>query len=88
MNRFKSTKKAKQKMEAFLSKYKNLEHSVNVYDDDSVENGILNFSKEVNADLIALTTHERSGLFRLFNKKSVSKNLSKNSLKPVLTFMI
>lgn len=87
MNRFKSTKKAKQKMETFLSKYKNLEHSINVYDDDSLENGILNFSKEVNADLIALTTHERTGLFRLFNK-SISKNLSKSSLKPVLTFMI
>ena len=88
MNRFKSTKKAKQKMEAFLSTYKNIEHSINVYDDDSVESGILNFSKEVNADLIALSTHERSGFFRLFNNKSVSKSLSKNSLKPVITFMI
>ena len=88
MNRFKSTKKAKQKMETFLSTYKNIEHSINIYDDDSVENGILNFSKEVNADLIALSTHERSGLFRLFNNKSISKRLSKKSLKPVITFMI
>ena len=87
MNRFKSTKKAKQKMETFLSAYKNIEHSINVYDDDSIENGIINFSKEVNADLIALSTHESSGLFRLFNK-SVSKNLSKSSLKPVITFLI
>ncbi|WP_347173486.1 universal stress protein [Polaribacter uvawellassae] len=87
MNRFKSTKKAKQKMEAFLSSYQNLEHSINVYDDDSIENGILNFSKEINADLIALSTHESSGLFRLFNR-SISKSLSKKSLKPVFTFFI
>jgi nucleotide-binding universal stress UspA family protein len=87
MNRFKSTKKSKQKMENFLSTYQNQKHSINVYNDDSVENGILNFSKEINADLIALSTHERSGLFRLFNK-SISKSLSKSSLKPVITFLI
>ena len=87
MNRFKSTKKAKQKMKAFLSGYQDLRHSINVYDDDSIENGIINFSNEVNADLIALSTHESSGIFRLFNK-SVSKNLSKSSLKPVITFLI
>jgi nucleotide-binding universal stress UspA family protein len=87
MKRFKSTKKAKQKMETFLSAYKDSKHSINVYDDDSIESGIINFSKEINADLIALSTHERSGVFRLFNK-SVSKNLSRNSLKPVITFMI
>ncbi|MFT5761838.1 MAG: nucleotide-binding universal stress UspA family protein [Polaribacter sp.] len=87
MNRFKSTKKAKLKMEAFLSEYQNSRHSINIYNDDSVENGILNFSKEVNADLIAISTHERTGLFRLFNR-SISKNLSKSSLKPVITFLI
>ncbi|WKD85731.1 Universal stress protein [Polaribacter huanghezhanensis] len=87
MNRFKSTKKARQKMESFLSAYQDPKHSINVYNDDSVENGILNFSKEINADLIALSTHERSGLFRLFNK-SISKSLSKSSLKPVITFLI
>lgn len=87
MNRFKSTKKSKQKMEDFLSAYKDQKHSINVYSDDSIENGILNFSKEVNADLIALSTHERSGIFRLFNR-DISKNLSKSSLKPVITFLI
>lgn len=87
MNRFKSTKKAKLKMEAFLSEYQNSKHSINIYNDDSVENGILNFSKEINADLIAISTHERSGIFRLFNR-SISKSLSKSSLKPVITFLI
>jgi nucleotide-binding universal stress UspA family protein len=87
MNRFRSTKKSKQKMEAFLKEYKNPEHSINVYNDDTIEKGVLNFSKEINADLIALSTHERSGLFRLFNR-SISNRISKKSLKPVITFMI
>jgi nucleotide-binding universal stress UspA family protein len=87
MNRFRSTKKSKQKMEAFLKEYKKSEHSINVYNDDSIEKGVLNFSKEINADLIALSTHERSGIFRLFNR-SISNRISKKSLKPVITFMI
>jgi nucleotide-binding universal stress UspA family protein len=87
MSRFKSTKKAKQKMNAFLLKYKNPKHSINVYNDDSVEKGVLNFSKEVNADLIALSAHERSGISRLFNK-SISKSISRKTLKPVFTFFI
>jgi len=87
MNRFKSTKKAKQKMKDFLQKYKTPQHSINIYNDDSIENGVANFSKEINADVIALSTHESSGIFRLFSK-SISKSISKKSLKPVFTFFI
>ena len=87
MNRFKSTKKSRQKMEDFLSAYQNPNHSINIYDDDSIENGILKNFKEINADLIALTTHEKSGLSRIFSR-SISKTLSKKSLKPVFTFFI
>ena len=87
MNRFKSTRRAKQKMKEFLQKYESPKHSINVYNDDSLEKGVLNFSNEINADLIALSTHERSGLFRLFGK-SISKSISKKSLKPVFTFFI
>ncbi|MBL4642443.1 MAG: universal stress protein [Flavobacteriaceae bacterium] len=87
MNRFKSTKKAKQKMKDFLQKYKTRQLSINIYNDDSIEKGVANFSKEINADVIALSTHESSGLFRLFGR-SISKSISKKSLKPVFTFFI
>lgn len=87
MNRFKSTKKAKKKMKEFLQQYENSKHSINIYNDDSIENGIINFSKEINADLIALSTHERTGLFRLF-KRNLSNGLSKKSLSPVFRFLI
>ena len=87
LSRFKSTKRAKQKMKDFLQKYKNPKHSINVYSDDSLEKGVLNFSNEVNADLIALSTHESSGFSRLFNK-SISKKISRKALRPVITFFI
>jgi nucleotide-binding universal stress UspA family protein len=87
MNRFKSTKKAKQKMKAFLEQYETPSHSINIYNDDSIENGIVNFSKEINADVIALSTHERSGFLRLF-KINISNSIAKKSLSPVFRFLI
>ena len=58
-----------------------------MYSDVSVEKGILNFSKEINADLIALSTHGRTGLAHFFTG-SVTKNLSKKALKPMLTIKV
>lgn len=87
MNRFKSTKRAKQKMKAFLEQYETPSHSINIYNDDSIENGIVNFSKEINADVIALSTHERSGFLRLF-KRNISNSIAKKSLSPVFRFLI
>ena len=86
-HKFESTFDAELKIKNFISPYTLPNHSINVYDDHSVEKGILNFSRSKNADLIALSTHGRSGLSHLFNG-SVSKNLSKTALKPMLTFKI
>ena len=84
---FESSKDAKRKIKNFTKEYTLPKHSINIYNDTSVEKGILNFSRDINADVIALTTHGRSGLSHLFSA-SVTKNLSKNALKPMLTFKI
>ncbi|NJN49922.1 MAG: universal stress protein [Polaribacter sp.] len=65
-----------------LSKY-----TINIYSDATVERGILHFAKEIDADLIALATHGRSGIAHLFTN-SVTKTLSKNALRPVLTIKL
>ena len=84
---FQGTSETKQKVKEFISDFKIPKHKINVYSDLSVEKGILNFSKDINADLIALSTHGRSGLAHLF-RGSVTKNLSKNALKPMLTIKV
>lgn len=84
---FESTHKAIEKVTNFIKDYKLPKHSINIYNDSSVENGIINFAKEANADVIALSTHGRSGLSHLFSA-SVTKNLSKSALKPMLTFKV
>ena len=86
-DKFESTLAAETKIKDFIDDYKLPKHSITVYCDVSVEKGILNFSRNKNIDIIALTTHGRSGLSHLFNG-SVAKNLSKSALKPMLTFKI
>lgn len=58
-----------------------------VYNDSSVEAGILNFAEEYDADLICLGTHGRKGLAHFFNG-SVSQDLVNHAKRPVLTFKI
>jgi K+-sensing histidine kinase KdpD len=86
-NKFESTQTARENIKNFIAGYELPKHSINIYSDTTIENGILNFSRDINADLIALSTHGRSGLSHLFSG-SVAKNLSKNAIKPMLTFKI
>ena len=84
---FQVTFEAKKRVKEFTKDFDLKKHKINIYSDVSVEKGIQNFSREVNADLIALSTHGRSGLAHLFTG-SVTKNLSKNALKPMLTIKV
>ncbi|RCS26267.1 universal stress protein [Polaribacter sp. WD7] len=84
---FESTAEAKRKIKEFIADFKLSKSKINIYSDVSVEKGILNFSREIKADLITLSTHGRSGLAHLFTG-SVTKNLSKNALKPMMTIRV
>ncbi|MCG1034818.1 universal stress protein [Polaribacter sargassicola] len=84
---FQGNAKAKQEIKDFISDYNLPKSKIKIYNDVSVEKGILNFSEEIEADLIALATHGRSGLAHFFTG-SVTKKLSKNSLRPMMTIKI
>ncbi len=81
---FESSREATKKIKRFVKRYELPKYSINIYNDTSVEKGILNFSKDNNSDLIALCSHGRSGLSHLFSP-SVSKKLSKFAAIPILT---
>ena len=53
----------------------------------SIEEGILNFSNSVGADLITLITHGRKGLAHIFSG-SISEDVSNHSALPIMTFKI
>lgn len=86
-SKFESTHDAKDKITEFIKEYELPKHSINIYNDVTIEKGILNFSRDINADLIALSTNGRRGLSHLFNA-SVTRKLSKKALKPVLTIKV
>ena len=87
IGKFESSSATKEKIKNFIKDFELPKSTINVYNDTSVVKGITNFSREMNADLIALSTHGRSGLSNLFNG-SVTKNVSKNVLRPVITFKV
>ena len=84
---FESTHDAKEKIKEFIKDFQLPKYSINIYNDVSIEKGILNFSRDINADLIALSTNGRSGLSHLFSA-SVTKKLSKKAKKPMLTIKV
>ena len=86
-SQFESTFTTEQKMKNFIKEYNLPKYSLNIYNDTSIEKGIINFSRENKADLIALSTHGRSGISHLFSE-SVAKTLSKKALKPIFTVKI
>lgn len=85
--KFESTQKSTEKVKEFIAGFDLPKHTINIYNDVSVKKGILNFARDIDADLIALRTHGRSGIAHLFTA-SVTKNLSKNAIKPMLTIKI
>ena len=86
-NSFKNTIDAEKKMKKFVKNFEIQNYTLNIFNDTNIENGIINFSKKVNADLIGLCTHGRTGLAHFFNG-SISEDLVNHATKPVITFKI
>jgi nucleotide-binding universal stress UspA family protein len=86
-NNFRTTHDAKARINEFTKDEVYFPVSVNIYNDESVEQGILNFSKEINADLIGISTHGRQGIAHFFNG-SISEDIVNHATRPVITFKI
>ena len=84
---FKTTTEAEEAMNEFIKGTDYENHTLNIFNDVSVEKGILNFSKNINADLIGISTHGRQGIAHFFNG-SISEDLVNHSKRPVITFKI
>jgi len=83
---FLSTQDAYDKVTKFLQKA-GVGMEVNIYNDYSVEKGVLNFSESINADVIGIPTHGRKGLSHFF-MGSIGEDVANHSKIPVMTFKI
>ncbi len=86
-NNFKRDSENKKLINAFVNKYALDDFTVNIYNDLTEEEGILNFAGEIGADMIAMTTHGRTGLMHLISG-SIAEDVVNHAKRPVWTYNI
>ncbi|MBU2940092.1 universal stress protein [Lacinutrix sp. C3R15] len=86
-SRFTTTPTANARIADFIKESDFNNYNITVFNDESVEKGILNFSHSINADLIGISTHGRQGIAHFFNG-SISEDLVNHAKRPVITFKI
>lgn len=84
---FLSTEESEKRMISFLKGFDMPEYSMHVYNDYSVEKGVLNFAKRTDADLIGVGTHGRTGISHYLNG-SIGEDIVNSAVRPVITFKI
>ena len=87
IHNFNTTKNIEKRIAEFMEDFDFDNYTTNIYNDISIEKGILSYARDIDADLIALNTHGRSGLSQLFNG-SIGQELANHALRPVITFKI
>ena len=87
IHNFETTKDSSDAIRNFINDFDLGDFSLNIYNDVSIELGILNFSKVIDADIILLNTHGRRGLAHLFNG-SIGEDLTNHAKLPVITFKL
>ena len=87
IHNFNTSDNIEKRIAKFMGDFDFDNYKTNIYNDISIEKGILSFGRKINADLIALNTHGRSGLSQLFNG-SIGQELANHALRPVITFKI
>jgi nucleotide-binding universal stress UspA family protein len=71
-------------VDGFLQRHDLRKFTITVYNDLSVEEGILNFARGIDADMIAMATHGRKGFFHVVNG-SVTEDIVNRTTFPVLS---
>lgn len=84
---FKETDEAEADMQAFLKKCPKGTCSTNIYNALDEERGIIKFAKTINADVIAMTTHGKTGFMKMISP-SITESLANHSDVPVLSVNI
>jgi nucleotide-binding universal stress UspA family protein len=84
---FESSSNIQEKLALTARKYGLRNFTINVYNDTVEEDGILHFAEDINADLIMMATHGRTGLSHLLSG-SIAEDLVNHTSIPVLTYQI
>jgi len=81
---FKTSREANSQLEKCITKFKFENIHTQIYNSVSEESGILEFADDIGADLIAMTTHGRTGILHLLTG-SIAEDVVNHSRRPVWT---
>ncbi len=84
MNNFQTDTITRERLKNYAGELQLENYTLNVFNDTSEEEGLINFAKSIDADLIAMNTHGFKGLSRLL-AGSIAENVVNQASFPVLT---
>ena len=74
-------------MQDFAKKLMLKNYTINIFNDLSEEEGVIYFAESINADLIAMATHGRTGFAHVL-AGSIAEDVVSHSKRPVLTYVV
>jgi nucleotide-binding universal stress UspA family protein len=74
-------------MEKFAKKLGLKNYTINVFNDVTEEDGIIYFAETIDADMIAMATHGRTGFAHVL-AGSIAEDVVSHAKRPVLTFVV
>ncbi|TQD39603.1 universal stress protein [Haloflavibacter putidus] len=86
-NKFQTSESIENRIKTFLKEVDLENYSFSIYNDNTIEEGILNFARKTNAGLVGISTHGRKGLAHMLNG-SISEDLVNHADIPVITFKL
>lgn len=86
-NAFESTRHVKALIQKYVEKYHIENYTINIYNDAVEEDGIIYFARDIEADMIALSTHGRTGLMHLLSG-SIAEDVVNHAKRPVWTYRL
>ncbi|MFB6307321.1 MAG: universal stress protein [Flavobacteriales bacterium] len=81
---FESTPEARKRMQEFAEEFNLENYTTNIYNDESIEDGIDNFCNEIDPDLISMETHGRIGVSHIM-RQSITEHVVNHVNWPVLS---
>ena len=86
-NNFESDSQSLPELEKYAQKCGFENYQTHVYNDVSEEEGIMHFAESIDADMIAMATHGRSGFAHLLTG-SIAEDVVNHAKRPVLTYVL
>jgi hypothetical protein len=77
----------KRRLDEFARKLQLKNYTTNIYNDYSEEEGVIYFADSINADMIAMATHGRTGFAHMM-AGSIAERVVSHSKRPVFTFVV